>query len=122
MSNKLLAWCKASSCHHGAYEKMERVASLSNIYGHVLSSSCVSNFLLTFVREQTHQISVIGKPAGGRWKLAGDSQHARVNQLEVEPNRQQAVGGSKKPTGASQREADASRRQPAGERENRQAR
>ena len=48
MSNKLLAWCKASSCHHGAYEKMERAASLSNIYGHVLSSSCVSNFLSTF--------------------------------------------------------------------------
>ena len=55
MSNKLLAWCKASSCHHGAYEKMERAASLSNIYGHVLSSSCVSNFCQLFVREQTHQ-------------------------------------------------------------------
>ena len=43
------------------------------------------------------------KPAGGRWKqLAGDSQHARVNPLEVEPNRQQPVGGSRKPAGASQ--------------------
>ena len=29
-------------------EKMERAASLSNIYGHVLSSSCLSNFLSTF--------------------------------------------------------------------------
>ena len=29
-------------------EKMERAASLSNIYGHVLSSSCLSNCLSTF--------------------------------------------------------------------------
>ena len=39
------------------------------------------------------------KASRRRWKPAGNSHHARVDMLEVEANRQQPVGGSRKPAG-----------------------
>ena len=104
MSNKLLAWCKASSCHHGAYEKMERAASLSNIYGHVLSSSCVSNFLSTFCSGANPPNQCHWKTS--RWKMEASR---RQPACESEP----AGGGTQQATG-SRREQEANRRKSTG--------
>ena len=113
MSNKLFAWCKASSCHHGAYEKMERAASLSNIYGHVLSSSCVSNFLSTFCSGANPPNQCHWKTS--RWKMeasrrqpacesepaGGGTQQATGSRREQEANRRKSTGGRRMPAGDS---------------------
>ena len=95
---------------------MERAASLSNIYGHVLSCCQL------FVREQTHQSSVMcgctrngatceiarikkQKVKASRWKMEASR---RQPACESEP----AGGGTQQAT-ASRREQEASRRQPA---------